>query len=124
MYYISVRAEFDAAHQLIEYKGKCSQLNGHHWVVEGCWARESVGTGGISLDLSKLKRALRKVCGEYDHSYLNDFTALGNPTAENIAAAIYTKMMAMYGRDYIYYIKVEETPGCSVTYCPSGGEQV
>ena len=123
MYYISVRAEFDAAHWLPKYKGKCKQLHGHHWVVEGRWAREDVEASGISLDLSKLKRALRKVCGEYDHTCLNDFSNLRTPSAENIAAAIYAMMTAMYGGSSLFYIKVEETPGCSVTYCLSGGKQ-
>ena len=34
MFEIKVSAEFEAAHRIAGYKGKCDRLHGHSWTVE------------------------------------------------------------------------------------------
>ena len=34
MYRLRIESQFDAAHKLVGYKGKCSHLHGHSWKVE------------------------------------------------------------------------------------------
>ena len=34
MFELTVKAEFEAAHQINGYQGKCQRLHGHNWSVE------------------------------------------------------------------------------------------
>lgn len=77
--------EFDAAHSLPGYEGKCANLHGHTYrvemVIEG-----PVGEDGFVMDFYRLKNILKAVLQDLDHRCLNDL--LPNPTAENIAEMI------------------------------------
>jgi 6-pyruvoyltetrahydropterin/6-carboxytetrahydropterin synthase len=79
---LGLLAEFDAAHSLPGYQGKCAKLHGHTYrvevVVEG-----QVGPQGFVIDFYELKRILGSALKDVDHSNLNDL--LPNPTAELIA---------------------------------------
>lgn len=78
-------AEFDAAHSLPGYPGKCANLHGHTYraevVVEG-----PLGDDGFVMDFYDLKRVMAKALEDLDHHCLNDL--LPNPTAEMIAKHI------------------------------------
>jgi len=78
-------SEFDAAHSLPGYQGKCSNLHGHTYkaevVIEG-----PVGDDGFVIDFYRLKSILGRILDELDHSSLNEI--LPNPTAELIAEFI------------------------------------
>lgn len=78
-------AEFDAAHYLPGYQGKCANLHGHTYkvevVVEGL-----VGEKGFVMDFYDLKKVLASALADLDHRCLNDL--LQNPTAELIAEMI------------------------------------
>jgi len=84
---VSKKISFDAAHLLPDYKGKCSRLHGHHWVVEVGVSGE-IGEDGMVVDFVVLKQALQPIIDNFDHHYLNNI--IPNPTAENIAAYILT----------------------------------
>ncbi len=77
--------DFDAAHSLPGYEGKCANLHGHTYrvemVIEG-----PVGDDGFVMDFYKLKKILGSVLEDLDHRNLNDL--MQNPTAENIAERI------------------------------------
>ncbi|OPY52163.1 MAG: Dihydroneopterin monophosphate aldolase [Methanosaeta sp. PtaU1.Bin060] len=77
--------EFDAAHSLPGYEGKCANLHGHTYrvemVIEG-----PVGEDGFVMDFYRLKNILKAALHDLDHRCLNDL--LPNPTAENIAEMI------------------------------------
>jgi len=76
------RIGFDAAHYLPGYEGKCSQVHGHHWVVE-LGVRGLVKDDGMVVDFTLLGEFLKsRVHGRLDHTLLND--VIENPTAENI----------------------------------------
>ena len=81
------RVSFDAAHFLPGYKGKCSNMHGHHWVVELGVSGEVDPETGMVIDFTLLKEFLKvKVEDRFDHVLVNDL--IENPTAEMIAGRI------------------------------------
>ena len=89
MYEVRVEADFAAAHFLKDYHGKCENLHGHNYKVYAHVRGETLDEGGMLLDFTELKGALRKVCGLLDHKNLNDFDYfMQNPSAERIATFI------------------------------------
>jgi 6-pyruvoyltetrahydropterin/6-carboxytetrahydropterin synthase len=79
---LGVVTEFDAAHLLPGYQGKCARLHGHTYQVE-IVVEGDVGDDGFVMDFYELKKIIAKALEDLDHSYLNDI--LPNPTAETIA---------------------------------------
>ena len=94
MYEINVKANFSAAHNLRNYRGKCERLHGHNWVVEAVFAYEALGKNGIAIDFRVAKRLLKNIVEKLDHSYLNESRIFKkiNPTSENIAKFIYDEI--------------------------------
>ena len=94
MYEVRVEADFAAAHFLRDYHGKCENLHGHNYKVFAHVRGSSLDEGGMLLDFSVLKNALRKVCRTLDHTNLNDNAYfLQNPSAERIAGFIYEQLV-------------------------------
>ncbi len=90
MFEVRVEAAFSAAHFLQDYHGKCERLHGHNYKVFAHASGSELDEGGMLLDFSELKKALRAVCEELDHRNLNDFDYFRqNPSAERIAMYIY-----------------------------------
>ncbi len=90
MFEVRVEADFAAAHFLRDYNGKCENLHGHNYKVYAHVRGKVLNEGGMLLDFSKLKGALRTVCKKIDHTNLNDLEVFGqNPSAERIAMFIY-----------------------------------
>ncbi|MCK5624979.1 6-carboxytetrahydropterin synthase [Candidatus Pacearchaeota archaeon] len=124
--------EFDSAHRLVGYDGKCSNLHGHIWKCE--LEIESVNPElipklddtGILWDFStakmikdcfdhktilmcckennELHRALVNTCGRDSIYMMNE-----NPTAENLCLEI-GKHCKMSNSKLIYTIRVWESP--------------
>lgn len=94
MYEIRVQADFSAAHFLKDYNGKCENLHGHNYRVYAHAKGEELDGGGMLIDFSKLKGALKSMCNELDHTNLNDMEIfLQNPSAERIAKYIFEKII-------------------------------
>ena len=93
MYSIRVEAEFAAAHFLSSYHGKCEKIHGHNYRIR-LWIRSpELNDGGMVLDFSLLKKALKTVLERLDHSNLNDMEVFqNNPSAERIARYIFGKI--------------------------------
>ena len=90
MFEVRVEADFSAAHFLHDYNGKCENLHGHNYKVFAHVRGEELNEGGMLMDFSKLKSALRSVCKKLDHTNLNDLSIFNqNPSAERIAMYIY-----------------------------------
>lgn len=83
---IGLSLEFDAAHCLPGYDGKCAQVHGHTYEVEVVLEGPVDEETGFLLDFYDLKRILKSVLDELDHRDLNGI--LPNPTAEKIAEYI------------------------------------
>ena len=114
MFLLNVKASYDSAHFLRNYRGKCENLHGHHYVVEAGLAFDDVGEGGMAFDFTEAKRHLRAIAGELDHQNINDlepFTTL-EPSAENQARWIFHELQARLGGEgrNLVYVRVWETP--------------
>ena len=90
MYTVRVEAGFSAAHFLSRYEGKCERLHGHNYRVRVYAAGSDLDSSGMLLDFTKLKAALREVCGGLDHRLLNEEPAFeDSPSAERISRFIF-----------------------------------
>ena len=96
MFEVRVTADFAAAHFLKDYNGKCENLHGHNYKVYAHVRGNKLNEGGMLLDFTKLKSALRLVCKNLDHTNLNDFDYFEqNPSAERIAKYIYEQIIQL-----------------------------
>lgn len=121
MYELTVRSEFEAAHKIKDYPGKCARLHGHNWIVEAVVKGSELNELGILVDFKILKTELKKILDEFDHRYLNElkFFSDKNPTAENLAKIIFEKLYEseiFSESTKLFAIKVYESPKSCVTY--------
>ena len=122
MYQISVEQDFDAAHFLRGYQGKCEALHGHRFLVVAKLKASAVDDIGIAYDFTELKRNLRDILSGFDHTCLNDVPPFDNinPSSENIAATIYNQLQPKLVEAPVTLscIEVWESPESWVTYSP------
>lgn len=77
--------QFDAAHKLEEYVGKCNNLHGHTYSLE-LTVRGQPDHRGIVVDFGDLKAIFKEFYEPVlDHRYLNESLPMVNTTAENLA---------------------------------------
>jgi len=117
MFEVSVEADFAAAHYLKDYHGKCENLHGHNYRVLAYARGDALDEGGMLLDFSILKQALKEVCRELDHTNLNDMPYFRmNPSAERIAMYIYEGILLRLPSCPLYAVDVYETPTSRARY--------
>jgi 6-pyruvoyltetrahydropterin/6-carboxytetrahydropterin synthase len=115
MYVVSVRAHYDSAHFLRNYRGKCEQLHGHRYVVEAALAASDIDERGLAFDFVEVKRHLRAVADGLDHQNLNElppFTDIES-SAENQARYFYQELKQRLPAEMaeaLLYTRVWETP--------------
>ena len=51
MYELTISEEFEAAHRLPDYDGKCCRLHGHNWRVEVAVRGKQLDASGLLIDL-------------------------------------------------------------------------
>jgi len=91
-YDVSTEIQFSASHALAGYRGDCSRVHGHNWVVRISYRFSSVDGLGLTIDYRELRSLLERVIlPRFDHRHLNDIPPFDtvNPTSENIAAEIF-----------------------------------
>jgi 6-pyruvoyltetrahydropterin/6-carboxytetrahydropterin synthase len=120
MYELMVESKFSAAHQLRGYQGKCEKLHGHNWRVTIAVTAERLDEQGLAIDFHILKKFLREVLDQLEHSFLNDifpFTQI-NPSSENVAKWIYDNMVKKVNDDNIEVasVTVWESDTASASY--------
>jgi len=89
-----VEGQFSAAHEIRGHTGLCCKLHGHNYRVVVHLAGSELNELGMLIDYGDVKRALGQVLQQLDHAYLNEidpFTIV-NPTSEEIARVIYTRL--------------------------------
>ena len=108
--------EFDAAHNLINYHGKCERLHGHTYKLvvklEGEPDKE-----GMIYDFVELKRVVNeRVVDKFDHTYLNEI--IPQPTAENIAVFVWNELKDILEKENsrLYEVEVWETKTSGIVY--------
>ncbi len=136
MYALKTESNFDAAHFLTDYEGKCENLHGHRWRVVATLKQENLQTKGqtrdMVLDFADFKAALRKLCNEFDHTFIVEEGSLQDTTiaaleketfklafvpfrttAENFARYFFNKLKEL---NYpVSQVEVYETPlNCAI----------
>jgi len=120
MFLLNVKAHYDAAHFLRNYRGKCEKLHGHRYVVEAGLTFDDVGPGGMAYDFGDAKRHLRAIAGRLDHENINElepFTEI-EPSAENQARWIFEQLRELLAEraEHLAYVRVWETPNQYAQY--------
>lgn len=136
MYLLKTEANFDSAHFLHGYEGKCSSIHGHRWRIVVEISADSLHSSGqlrgMIVDFSQLKKDLNILADGFDHALIYEkgslkpetVTALRSenfrlvkvefrPTAENLAKHFYDALSEL---GYIVQsVSVYETPeNCAV----------
>ncbi len=83
---IHTELKIDSAHRLPNYEGPCHNLHGHSWNIVIEIETDELDKNDFVLDFRKIKETVMVM----DHNYLNKFVK--NPTAENLAFYIATKI--------------------------------
>jgi len=126
MFRIQVKEEFEAAHRIAGYPGKCDRLHGHSWIVEATVSGKELDSLGMLVDFKSVKKELKAVLDHMDHRYLNElppFCDGRNPTAENLAKHVYEELAGsgiFRGNARLDSICVWESPHSSAAYEPDG----
>lgn len=126
MILLTRKADFSAAHfywsdslsseENQRIFGKCANRNGHghNYTIEITVAGEIDPVTGFVVDLKQLKEILeREVVSVYDHRHLNleidDFRTI-IPTTENIAVAIWRRLIGKIPNAALHRVRVYEMP--------------
>lgn len=120
MFRVSVEGDFDAAHALRGYEGKCERLHGHRFRVVASLEAQSLNRIGITYDFVDLKRRLNDVLSRLDHQNLNELPPFDriNPSSENIAVFVYDEMNKSLPEYKLASAEVWESPESHVLYRP------
>ena len=107
---------FDAAHLLpnVPPGHKCARLHGHTFNVTVEVQGPVDDRSGWIMDFGELKAIAGCVIDELDHRYLNELPDLDNPTSENIARWIWTRLAP--GVAGLSAVTVRETCTAGVVY--------
>lgn len=121
MFELTTIVDFEAAHRLPDYPGKCCRLHGHNWKVEVTVTGENLDQLGMLIDFRELKQEVNRIIDTLDHYYLNEIDAFRtmNPTAENIAKYIYQELksgLKASNSVEVRAVKVWESPNSSALY--------
>lgn len=121
MFELTTIVDFEAAHRLPDYPGKCNRLHGHNWKVEVTITGDELDKLGMLLDFKELKKSVNSVIETLDHYYLNEIEPFCriNPTAENIARYLYTEIAGRLPAERglaINSVKVWESPNSAALY--------
>lgn len=120
MYFLTHSFDFEAAHFLRDYQGKCANMHGHTYKVEVSVKGEKLQANGILVDFSFIKKMVNEiVVSNFDHRVLNEVMD-ENPTAENLARLIYDSVQLQFTLNgfevSVDYVRVWETSNNSAIY--------
>ncbi|MFA5478463.1 MAG: 6-carboxytetrahydropterin synthase [Candidatus Muiribacteriota bacterium] len=125
MYLLGVRGDFSSAHFLKNYNGKCCNIHGHNWKVEAVFEGHTLDSKTyISEDFGILKKILKNICEELDHTNLNEieYFKKTNPSAEKISEYIFSQLEKEVIKEKInaqvYEVKVWESDNTWVLFKP------
>lgn len=130
MFTLEKTFRFEASHQLPNHDGKCARLHGHSWVcvihLEGYKLVDQGPKQGMLMDYGDISASMKDLIENYlDHWHLNETTGLSNPTSEELARWIYTRLEQVFrshlspDRTLLKAVTVRETCTSSATYQPS-----
>jgi 6-pyruvoyltetrahydropterin/6-carboxytetrahydropterin synthase len=84
----------EAAHRLpnLPENHKCWRLHGHSFRVEIHVSGPLTEKEGWIMDFADVSRAFNPIYDQLDHHYLNEIPGLENPTSENLARWIWSRL--------------------------------
>ncbi len=118
--FINKEFKFDAAHNLVDYNGKCENLHGHTYRLR-VTLQGNINKGDMIIDFVDLKSIVKDlVIDRLDHAYLNDIVP--QSTAENIALWIWDTLDSALKSPFfhLYEINVWETETSFITLRKEG----
>ncbi len=100
---------FAAAHQLLNYNGKCERLHGHNWKVGVTITGEGLDKAGMLLDFHELDAMIKKSVDCFDHRNLNEVESFigKSPSSEALAKIIFEDIA----------LQLKDIPTVLVKYC-------
>jgi 6-pyruvoyltetrahydropterin/6-carboxytetrahydropterin synthase len=132
MVYLTRKAEFSAAHfyhnpafspeENLRVFGKCNNQNGHghNYTLEVTVKGTVDPASGFVVDLKELKDIMnREVLDALDHRHLNkEIPEFANqiPTTENIAIAIWQRLVTKLSTARLHQVRLYETPDLFVDF--------
>jgi 6-pyruvoyltetrahydropterin/6-carboxytetrahydropterin synthase len=120
MYFVTIEKDFDAAHCLRGYQGKCEAMHGHRFVVRVTIKASTLNNIGLAFDFTVLKEYLGDILSQFDHTNLNEVEPFKemNPSSENLALIIHDQMRNKLTKAQVTLDSVEvwESPTSHVTY--------
>ena len=108
---------FEAAHRLpfVPAGHKCGRVHGHSFQA-GLYVEGSLDAAtGWVVDFADIKAAFKPLHDQLDHNYLNDVEGLSNPTSENIARWIWTRLAPQLPGLSRVIVRETCTSGCVYT---------
>ncbi len=135
MFKIRSEVQFDMAHYLSGYKGKCSNIHGHRYRLIATFAAKELHQEGqlrgMVDDFTVVKQALKEIEEAFDHKLVIEENEEGyrlqkelsaytvvlvpyRPTAESMSQDIYHRLKAK-GLP-VYEVELFETPTNSCVY--------
>ena len=129
MYINRIELEFDAAHRLLNYKGKCEAPHGHTFKAEIFLRRESLNEKSFLLYFVEVKQRIGQwIESHWDHAFLLNskdeelVQALRrvegarlylfpeeNPSTEVMARRLFEEVRRMYG-GLVWKVRIWESP--------------
>ena len=133
------KVDFDAAHRLLDYDGKCASPHGHTYQAEVVIETQDLDNLGLSIDFGDVKKPLKKwVDLNWDHAFLLNSddeiltAALNgvpeskvflfehrNPSAEVMAETLYDALSPTLGSALVN-IRIWEGTTSYAEYSPNG----
>lgn len=106
--------QVEAAHLLpnVPETHKCGRLHGHSYKIEIHVYGNVDDASGWVMDFAEIGEAFQPVFNRIDHRFLNDIEGLENPTSENLARWIWTRMKPVLPDLAAVCIRETCTSGC------------
>lgn len=128
MYTISKEFHFSASHILygLDDGHPCGRMHGHNYVIIVELQSQLLDKTGFVKDYRELDPIKKFIDEKLDHRHLNDVIAPnsacplfpGNPSAENMAKALFHVFRSIVPDVEISAVTVKETPKTAATYRP------
>lgn len=134
MYSIEIRIEWDAAHRLLNYVGKCSSNHGHRYSAIISMKTNTLTNTGFVIDFTDVKKDIKSwIDSHWDHGSIlnkNDIEFIDlllrqgntcylmntNPTAENMCRELFDVIEDMGYEEILESVSIYETPTSMATY--------
>jgi len=138
-YKVSIELQFEAAHRLLSYKGKCHNLHGHTYFAVVEVTSDGLMPSGFVVDFGDLKKAVKDWINEnWDHATilwsedplvrllqeqgLRVYHMIHEPTAEYMASQLFIVIERLLKTDLfpstvaLTQVSIKETPTSTAKY--------